>query len=130
MIRDISGRREMEQHAIQLGRMLDQALSEVYVFDAETLRLRYVNLGARRNLGYDGAELDTLTITDVAPALTRGDVRRLLNDLARQAEEHYATAQAALQKGDWATYGSEMRLVEQIIRQLVEVTAPASATPN
>jgi len=92
ILRDVSGRREMEQHAIQLGRMLDQALSEVYVFDAETLRLRYVNLGARRNLGYGGAELDTLTITDVAPALTRGDVRRLLNDLSSQPDESIALA--------------------------------------
>ncbi|MDP2482551.1 MAG: response regulator, partial [Candidatus Palauibacterales bacterium] len=92
ILRDISGRREMERHAIQLGRMLDQALSEVYVFDAETLHLRYVNLGARRNLGYDGAELDTLTITDVAPALTRGDVRRLLTDLSSQPDESLALA--------------------------------------
>jgi uncharacterized membrane protein (UPF0182 family) len=49
---------------------------------------------------------------------------RPVHELALQADEHYAAAQAALQRGDWATYGAEMEAVEQIIKQLVEITAP------
>ena len=44
--------------------------------------------------------------------------------LARQADAHYALAQAALQKGDWATYGAEMDAVQQAIQQLVALTEP------
>lgn len=47
-----------------------------------------------------------------------------LQDLVRQADEHYAAAQAALQRGDWATYGAEIEAVGQIIKQLVALTAP------
>jgi two-component system cell cycle sensor histidine kinase/response regulator CckA len=109
ILRDVTGRREMERHAIQLGRMLDQALSEVYVFDAETLRLRYVNLGARRKLGYPAAELDALTITDVAPALTRSDVRHRLDDLSARPDESIALTGQHRRK-DGTTYPIEGRL--------------------
>jgi len=47
-----------------------------------------------------------------------------VHELARQADEHYAAAQAALQRGDWAAYGAEIEAVGQIIKQLVELTAP------
>jgi PAS domain S-box-containing protein len=87
LLRDVSVRRQVERHAIQLGRMLDQALSEVYVFDAETLRLQYANLGARRNLQYDAPELTDLTITDIAPALTRTFVREAMTELSARPDE-------------------------------------------
>ena len=58
-------------------------------------------------------------------AAAPGDVTQQIYDLARQADAHYAAAQAALQKGDWATYGTEMNAVEQLIKQLVTLTGPA-----
>jgi uncharacterized membrane protein (UPF0182 family) len=45
-------------------------------------------------------------------------------DLALQADEHYIAAQEALRAGDWATYGAELDAMEQILRQLVEITGP------
>jgi PAS domain S-box-containing protein len=109
MLRDVTGRREMERHAIQLGRMLDQAPSEVYVFDAETLRLRFANLGARRNLGYEAHELDKLTVTDVAPALTRPELRRLMSDLTTQPNEAVGLTGQHRRK-DGSAYAVEARL--------------------
>jgi uncharacterized membrane protein (UPF0182 family) len=43
-------------------------------------------------------------------------------EVARQASEAYERAQAALQAGDFATYGEEIRLVEQLLQRLVELT--------
>ena len=94
---------------MQLGRMLDQALSEMFVFDAETLRLRFVNLGARRNLGYEADELDKLTITDVAPALTHAYVRRLMTDLTAQPDAAVALRGQHRRK-DGSAYPVEARL--------------------
>lgn len=109
VLRDVSVRREAEREAIALGRMLDRALSEVYVFDPESLRLRFVNLGARRNLGYDGDTLLGLTITDVAPSLTRTAVRRFTTDLSAAPEEAVAIQDFHRRK-DGSHYPVETRL--------------------
>jgi len=85
LLRDVTERREVERRAVQLGRMLDQAPFEVYVFDGDTLRIRFANSGARRNLGYDAAAVPSLTVTDMMPTLTRSDVRGLVTDLSSQA---------------------------------------------
>ena len=47
-------------------------------------------------------------------------------DLARQADEHYAAAQEALRAGDWATYGAELDAMEEVLKQLVEITGPVT----
>lgn len=44
--------------------------------------------------------------------------------LVQEASEAYERAQAALQAGDFATYGQEIAIVEQIIQQLVTLTQP------
>ena len=41
-------------------------------------------------------------------------------DLVRQASDHYDRAMAAQRAGDWATYGEEMQLVGELLRQLRE----------
>jgi uncharacterized membrane protein (UPF0182 family) len=45
-------------------------------------------------------------------------------NLARQADQHYTAAQAALRAGDWATYGKEQQAMEDAIKKLVEITGP------
>lgn len=109
VLRDVTERREMERHAIQLGRMLDQAPYEIYVFDGDSLRIRFANAGARRNLGYGTGDLESLTITDVTPALTRGDVRRLITDLSSQPNEVVALVGRNRRK-DNTSYPVEARL--------------------
>ncbi len=43
-------------------------------------------------------------------------------DLAQQAQAAFERAQAALQKGDFTTYGQEIATVQTLIQQLVQVT--------
>ena len=52
------------------------------------------------------------------------DLAQQVYDLARQAEAHYTAAQEALRTGDWATYGAELDAMEEILKQLVEITGP------
>ena len=56
------------------------------------------------------------------PAATQGPLSGDAAELARQASEAYERAQAALQAGDFATYGDELKVVEQLLQQLVQVT--------
>jgi PAS domain S-box-containing protein len=56
--------------AERLGRIVEDAASEVFVFDAETFRFLLVNKGARDNLGYTMDELSELTPIDIKPEFT------------------------------------------------------------
>ena len=55
-------------------------------------------------------------------------------DLVTQINQHYKAAYAALAKGDFATFGSEMQTVGRLLEQLQAITgtssAPVSASPT
>ena len=55
----------------RLGRLVEEAASEVYVFSADDFRFRLVNRGARDNLGYTMEELAQLTPWDLKPEISR-----------------------------------------------------------
>lgn len=55
----------------RLGRIVEEAASEVYIFSATDFRFRLVNRGARENLGYTMDELAGLTPWDLKPAIPR-----------------------------------------------------------
>ena len=63
--RDITDRKRAEETRIQLGRILEKSLNEIYIFDVETLRFIQVNDGGRKNLGYSLEELRELTPADI-----------------------------------------------------------------
>jgi uncharacterized membrane protein (UPF0182 family) len=50
--------------------------------------------------------------------------------LISEANAHFQAAQAAARNGDWATYGSEMDIVQQLLTQLQTVVGtPAPSGP-
>ncbi len=65
----------------RLGRLLDNALNEIYVFDAETLRFIQVNRGACANLGYTLDELRALTAVEINPQFSRDSFETLIAPL-------------------------------------------------
>jgi signal transduction histidine kinase len=60
---------------------MQAAASEIYLIDADTLKLVDVNQAARQNLKYDHAQLSTMTPLDLAPHLARADLEHLLASL-------------------------------------------------
>ena len=76
--RDISARVPADQLNIQLGRIVEDSLNEVYVFDAETLLFTMVNRGARENLGYSLAEMRQLTPMTLRPETTQAQFAEIL----------------------------------------------------
>lgn len=65
----------------RLGRIVEEAASEVYIFSADDFRFRLVNKGARENLGYSLEELEGLTPWDLKPHLNRDDFLELVRPL-------------------------------------------------
>jgi two-component system cell cycle sensor histidine kinase/response regulator CckA len=84
---DITDRRNAEEREANLGRILDEAWNEIYIFDAETLRFLEVNRGARRNLGYTMAELRAMTPLDLTPVRSPAQMAGLLEPLRSGARD-------------------------------------------
>ncbi len=77
----------------RLGRIVEDAASETFVFDAETLKFILVNRGARENLGYSMDELRELTPLDIKPALTDAAFMQIIEPLKSRQKpvQHFET---------------------------------------
>ncbi len=60
VVRDISDLREAQSHAEGIGRLIDDSLNEIFIFDARSWKFITVNRGARENLGYSMDELSQI----------------------------------------------------------------------
>lgn len=65
----------------RLGRIVEESVSEVYIFDGETYQFELVNRGARENLGFDMDELRQLTPWDIKPEMSRQDFLKFVRPL-------------------------------------------------
>lgn len=65
----------------RLGRIVDDAASEVYLFSADDCRFVFVNRGARENLGYSMEELRGLTAWDIKPEIPRDRFMEMVEPL-------------------------------------------------
>ena len=109
--------RRSQAESEQLGRILDQSSNEIYVFDAETLKIIQVNAGARDNLGYTDDELLQLTPYDIARDFDEETFAGLVAPLWEGTEKRLAY-EAMHARKDGSTYPVEARL------QLSRVTSP------
>lgn len=77
----------------RLGRIVEDAASETFVFDASSLKFVLVNRGARENLGYIMDELRELTPLDIKPKLSMAEFTAIIEPLKRRekAVQHFKT---------------------------------------
>ncbi|HML95060.1 MAG TPA: PAS domain S-box protein [Thermodesulfobacteriota bacterium] len=66
-----------KEMATHFAEILEEAINEIYIFDAGTFRFLQVNKGARDNLGYTLEELREMTPEDLNPGLTPDFFRKL-----------------------------------------------------
>jgi two-component system, NarL family, sensor histidine kinase UhpB len=64
-----------------LAAPMQAAASEIYLIDADTLKLVDVNQAARQNLQYDHARLSAMTPLELAPGMARAEFEALLASL-------------------------------------------------
>ena len=112
-IADITEQKRQASVEQRFGRLLEGASSEIYIFDAETLKFEQVNRGARENLGYAEDELFTLTPLDLKPH-DRASFEALLRPL-RTGEEDVISFETTHRRADGTTYPVRVRL--QLSRQ-------------
>ena len=108
-VQDITERVHLEAQRTRTARLLDELSSEIYVFDAETLRFTGANAGALRNLGYGLDELRELTPLDLKPEHTPASFAELLAPLRTGSREQVAF-EAIHRRKDGSTYPVEVRV--------------------
>ncbi len=107
--RDVTARKQAEQLALRLGRIIEDSVNEIYIFDAKTLNFILVNRGARGNLGYSMEELAGLTPVDIKPQFTREEFEELIEPL-RDGTVEVVEFEAIHRRKDGSTYPVEIDL--------------------
>ena len=62
-------------------------------------------------------------VTPPAPPAPGEPIAAEIANLIEEAQQHYNQAQQYLQAGDWASYGSELDALKEVLERLVELTA-------
>lgn len=106
---DITETRRTQQLAEQLGHLVEESTSGVYIFDAETLKFLQVNRGARENLGYSLEELQQITSVDLKPEMTWDDVQATLKPL-RTGEQAVVELTTTHARKDRSRYPVALRI--------------------
>ena len=109
IIRDITDKKRAEEKLTSLGKIIEESVNEIYVFDADTLKFMEVNRGARENLGYTLKELRELTPVDLKPLFTRESFDRLLLPL-RNGETEKVTFSTRHRRKDGNEYPVSVHL--------------------
>jgi len=87
ILRDVSKRQSTEEQLTLLGKIMEDSINEIYLFDAESLHFVQVNRGARKNLEYTMSELRTLTPLDITPEFDRQSFEEILGPLREKQRE-------------------------------------------
>jgi hypothetical protein len=106
---DLTEGLRLEAERARLGRIIEESIDEVYVFDAATLRFRDANRSARDNAGYTLEELREKTPLDLKPELSEAAFLRALADL-RSGASRFVRFETVHRRKDGSTYPVEVQL--------------------
>jgi PAS domain S-box-containing protein len=108
-LRDVTERKKIEAVSTRLGRILEDSLNEIFIFDAETLRFTQVNRGARENLGYTMEELRGFTAFDIKPEVPEELFREMIRPLL-DGDIQVSEFETVHQRKDGTRYDVEVHL--------------------
>ena len=106
MIKDLVAAKKLSEN---MSKIVDESLSEVFIFDGETLKFVQVNEGARQNIGYTLEEMRTMTPIDIKPDFDEDVFLELLEPLRSGAKEKLLF-ETIHQRKDQTTYPVEIHL--------------------
>ena len=109
VVRDLTERKQLEQERALLVDTITASLNEIYLFDARTLRFKFVNQGALNNLGYSLAEIQQRTPLDLKPDYTPESFQQLLAPLLRH-EQPIQIFKTVHRRADGSLYPIEVHL--------------------
>jgi PAS domain S-box-containing protein len=96
------------QTSSELWSLIEDSINEMYIFD-ENYYFIHVNKGARQNMGYSSAELETLTPIDIKPEFSREKFVKYVSPLIR-GEQKLLNFETIHQRKDGSTYPVDVNL--------------------
>ncbi|CAK0772453.1 diguanylate cyclase [Azospirillaceae bacterium] len=96
--------------------LLEASVDELYAFDAETLRLVFLNRAARGHLGYGVQEYESIHVLDILSTFTNDRFAELLRPLYANTEE-FITFEAFHVCKNGFTYEAEVRLQRLVVAE-------------
>lgn len=100
---------DIREQTLLLGRVVDESLNEIYLFDSITFRFIRVNQGALDNIGYSMAEMRELTPYDIKPGFTQSTFVKLVFPLIKGSQQKI-DFQTIHQRKDGSRYPVEVHL--------------------
>lgn len=113
---DVSEHKRAEASESRLGRIIEQSLNEIYVFDATTLKFSQTNYGARSNLGYSTEELRDMSPVCIKPEYTRESFESAIQPL-KDGSIDKLVFETIHERNDGSTYDVEVHLQYMVNEQ-------------
>ncbi len=113
---DITERKNAEQAITQYGKIIENSLNEIFIFDADSFKFIQVNKGARTNMGYSLKELVKMTPWDINPAYTKKRFDELIKPLKDRTQERIVF-KTEHQRKDKTIYPVEINLQKSVLKQ-------------
>ncbi len=107
--RDLTDFLEATEDLKNMGRIIEDSLNEVFIFDAKTYLFVHVNSGAMNNIGYSKEELLKMTPIDIKPDYTKESYQEIVAPLNNGAEKKIIF-ETAHQRKDKSLYDVEIHL--------------------
>lgn len=92
-----------------LAEIVERSVNEIYVFDINTLKFKYVNAGALNNLGFSREEFFSITPVDIKPEFTHASFSQVVQPLLA-GEKDRLNFETIHQRKDGSTYPVDVRL--------------------
>ncbi len=84
---DITLRKRAEDKIARFGRIFEDSLNEIYLFDMVTFKFVQVNPAAMHNLGYTMEELKKLTALDITPEISAESIAKIIAPLIKEEKQ-------------------------------------------
>ncbi len=109
IFRDQTQERSVQRERALLNYTIATSLNEIYLFDAQTLRFRFVNEGAMKNLGYSMDQLRAMTPLDIKSELAPDTFLQMLEPLLNH-DTSALVFETVHQRADGSRYPVEVHL--------------------
>lgn len=109
IIHDLTELEQANAASLQLGRIIDESINEVYTFSMDTLLFKMVNKVALNNLGYSIEEISQLTPINIVKSLSREQLLKTLNPILDGLKERVQLAVAIVRKNG-TVYEADVQL--------------------
>ena len=106
---DITEIKRAEEQISRFGRIFEDSLNEIYLFETDSLKFTQVNSAAQNNLGYSMEELQELTPPDIKPEFTAELFEKVIAPL-RKGETGRIVFETVHKRKDQSLYDVEVHL--------------------